>query len=836
MTQVFRVMAPLSGWVMSLLDIPDPVFAQGMAGDGVGINPTSSILCAPCDGVVLCNSKIAHAITLRTELGIELLMHIGIDTVLLKGQGFELLVANGDAVKAGQALIEFDLDLIANNAASAITPILISSPNAKIISRHENQAVSVGDDLFELELNTSALSEDASSGTPLKQIIMVTFEQGLHARPAAQLAAVLRPFKAKLNIHFEYKTANARSMVALMSLGIKHMDSIELEAVGIDAEVALATALQFFAVEASQHVVVNAQPIVIGVEKPQNGIIHAVIASRGLAIGKAFHLKQQILPVVEQGAGVEYEMHSLRTALNALSAYLSHSMDGISSEQQSIMQAHAELIQDPQLFENSEQLICAGKSAGYAWQQATGDVINTLSLMDNAYMNARVADFRDLEQSMLKVLSGHKLDEKLLLPEQSILITDELLPSQLMSLDIENIAGICSSGGGASAHSAIIAAAMGIPFLVAAGPWLHSIDSGAPIILDAEQGQLLIDVSADVLQATTERIAQRRLQKTAELASALQTAQTKDGTNVRVCANLGAGSEWPDAQRQGAEGCGLFRTELLFLDRQHAPSEDEQFSVYQNIVQQMPDKVLTIRTMDIGGDKPISYLSLPKEDNPALGLRGVRTSLWCEHLFIDQLRAILRLPQPNRVRILLPMINDVTEVELVKTYIKQCANDLQLTQLPELGVMIETPASALLIDQLLEVADFVSIGSNDLSQYVLAIDRGHPQLAQKLDALHPAVLRMIRQVAQAGKVANKKVSLCGGLASDPVALPLLLGLGVLELSAVPTMIPRIKSLLRLFTLQACQDLAKKSLHEKDATSVRRLSTDFIAQAEQGVLL
>lgn len=833
MTQVFRVTAPLSGWVMPLAEIPDAVFARGMAGDGVAINPTGSVLHAPCSGVVLLNSKLAHAMTLRTEVGIELLMHIGIDTMLLKGQGFKALVADGDAVKAGQPLIEFDLDLIACNAVSAITPILLASPNARMTTRHENKSVAAGDALFEFELMASAEIDTASSGKLLKQKVIVTFDQGLHARPAALLAAVLRPFKTGVKLHFDNKTANAHSMVAVMSLGIRHLDAIEVEAAGPEAEAAMAAALEFFAVDAGQHAVDSARSAVIAPEPPQNGIIHAVIASRGLVIGRAFHLKPPILSVTEHGAGVDHEILALYAALNALKSHLSQSADGLSGEQQGIIQAHIELVQDPQLREDSEQLIRSGKSAGYAWQQATGAVIKALSVMNNAHMNARVADFRDVEQAMLKALSGHDLSAKQALPAQSIIIADELLPSQLMDLDIGNIAGICTSGGGPSAHAAIIAASMGIPFLVAAGAFIHSIAEGEPLILDAEHGQLHINASAESLQATAALIEQGKAQEAADLESALLPARTLDNTPVNVSANFGAASEVANALRQGAEGCGLFRTEFLFLDRRHAPSEEEQLTVYRQVQDQMGGKNLTIRTMDIGGDKPIPYLSLPKEENPALGLRGVRTSLWHEHLFIDQLRAILRLPHPGQIRILLPMVNDLTEVGLAKACITRCARDLGLSELPELGVMIETPASALLVDQLLDAVDFVSIGSNDLSQYVLAIDRGHPQLAAKLDALHPAVLRMIKQVAITGKFADKKVSLCGGLASDPTAIPILLGLGVLELSVVPAVIPRIKSLVRLFTLPACQELAEKSLYEKDAVSVRRLATAYIAQVERG---
>ncbi len=833
MTQVCLIGSPLNGWLQTLATVPDPVFAQGMAGDGVAINPTDPVLCAPCAGTVQCNARTPHAIGMRTDDGFELLMHIGIDTVMLEGRGFRVLVADGESVTAGQPLIEFDLDLIARQAASAITPVLLVSANARIVRRRENTAVAVGDTLFELERIADAENSDAPAGQALKRKITVAFEQGMHARPAAAFTAVLRPFQAQVRVLLENKPADARSMVAMMSLGIKHLDVIELRVTGPDAEAAMAAAAAFFELEAAQHGAEPARPTITKQSEPRNGIIKGVVASRGLAVGKAFHLKRHALAVQEEGGGVEQELAALQAAIDRLKTHLTAQLGDGTDERHDILNAHIALLQDPVLFEQSVRLIRQGKSAGHSWRYATADVVSALNAMDNAYMKERIADFHDIEQGMLRALSGQDLSARQALPDRSILIVDELLPSQLMALDIPQIAGICSSGGGPSAHAAIIAASLRIPFLVAAGHWVHDIKEGDALILDAENGYLQVEVDNATLSAAAQRIERRQAQADADLASALLPALTIDQTAVKVYANLGGSSEVCNALASGAQGCGLFRTEFLFMDRQSAPGEDEQLRVYGDILGQMPDKPVTIRTMDIGGDKPIAYLPLPKEENPALGLRGLRTSLWRDQLFIDQLRAILRLPQPNQVRILLPMVNDVADIELARRYIDQCAEGLGLTQLPEIGAMIETPASALLLDQLLEVVDFVSIGSNDLSQYVLAIDRGHPELASKLDALHPAVLRMIAQVAETGRLAGKNVSLCGGLASDPVAIPVLLGLGVIELSVVPALIPRVKSLIRQLHLQACRVLAENALQAKDAASIRRMAAEFIAQAELG---
>ena len=831
MTSTCLIGSPLSGWVIPLAQIPDPVFAQGMAGDGLAIDPTGSLLCAPFDGIVRCNPANAHAMSICSPDGIEVLMHVGIDTVLLKGQGFRPLVADGDTVKAGQALLEFDLDLVAGRAASAVTPVLLVSGNARIIQRNVNTAIAVGDVLYEVERATGQETAIENTDGTIRSTLTVTFEQGMHARPAAALAALLRPYHAAVHLIRDSKRANARSMVAVMSLGIKHGDAIVLEVSGSDAEAAMAAALGYFDAESENPDSEPLQQAVVSPSLPGNGILHAVIASRGLAVGKAFHLVNKAIAVAEQGSGVHAELQSLQRALDRLKFHLTRQQGDAADHRHAIVEAHIGLLDDPALAEHAESLIRQGKSAGFGWQQATASVIAALAVMDNAYIKERIADFRDIEQGVLKALAGHDLEAVQRLPDQCVLIVDELLPSQLLTLDTGRIAGICSSGGGPSAHTAIIAASLGIPFLVAAGSSVHDIHADVMLILDAENACLHLAPDPATLAAVTQRIARRREQAATDRASAQLPALSRDGISVKVYANLGDSSEASAALSAGAEGCGLFRTEFLFMDRQHAPGEEEQFTVYSEILDRMPDKPLTIRTMDIGGDKPIAYLPLPKEENPALGLRGLRTSLWRDHLFIDQLRAILRLPRPNQVRILLPMVNDVGDILQARRYIDQCASALGLDGLPEIGAMIETPASAMMLDQLLEVVDFVSIGSNDLSQYVLAIDRGHPELASKLDALHPAVLRIIQQVAESGHRAGKKVSLCGGLASDPVAIPLLLGMDVFELSAVPAMIPRIKNLIRQLDIAACRQLAGQALSSGDAASVRRLSSEFIAQAE-----
>ena len=303
-------------------------------------------------------------------------------------------------------------------------------------------------------------------------------------------------------------------------------------------------------------------------------------------------------------------------------------------------------------------------------------------------------------------------------------------------------------------------------------------------------------------------------------------------SRIGVFANVGSLAEAQAAARNGAEGCGLLRTEFLFLEREVPPSEAEQHADYQQLAEALPGRPMTIRTLDIGGDKPIPYLPLPAEENPALGLRGVRTSLWRPDLLRQQLRAILRVRPYGQCRILLPMITDVAEIRSVRAMVEEARAQIGRAEPIELGVMIETPASALMADAMAAEADFFSIGTNDLTQYTLAMDRGHAELAARLDALHPAVLRLIARTADAAQARGRTVAVCGGLASDPVAAPILIGLGVHELSAVPSVIPQMKALIGQLTLVNCAELARQALEQSTAEAVRALALRLAARQSE----
>jgi phosphocarrier protein FPr/phosphocarrier protein len=340
------------------------------------------------------------------------------------------------------------------------------------------------------------------------------------------------------------------------------------------------------------------------------------------------------------------------------------------------------------------------------------------------------------------------------------------------------------------------------------------------LILDADNGTLHFAPSAQALTAARSTMDARLARSAALRVAATRECHSLDGTRVEVFANLGSTADALAAVENGAEGCGLLRTEFLFIDRETAPSEDEQAEAYQSIANSLGGRPLILRMMDVGGDKPLRYLPLPPEANPALGMRGVRSAMLHPGLMRTQLRAALRVKPFGIVRLLIPMVTDLSEILAVRSAVDELANDLKLAQRVALGAMIETPSAALMAATLIGEVDFLSIGSNDLTQYTLAMDRGHSELARRTDALHPAVLKLVAATGIAGDAAGKLVAVCGGVAADRTAVPILLGLGIRELSVVPAAIPALKHQIGTLRIAECRELAKRCLELGSAAEVR----------------
>jgi phosphoenolpyruvate-protein phosphotransferase len=832
------LLAPLDGWCSPLTQVPDPVFAEGMIGDGVAIDPVSATVLAPCDGEITTVPAGGHAVSIRTAQGADVLVHVGIDSVKLAGQGFQPLVRVGQRVRAGEELIRFDLDVVARGAKSLVTPIVVTpADDLRIVRRHAAGPVRAGDVLLELE-HASAAHDRSVRGAPAEEggaqrTIAVRLRHGLHARPAALIARRARALNKVVTLAGHGKTADARSVTAIMALGVGHNDTLTLSATGVNATAAVDEVIagidEALKLERAAGVepIAAVRPCTHHADKAAaGGMLSGVVAATGFATGFATRLERVVLAVSENGKGAAAESADLDRALGVVRARLAR-IGGVSgTTRREIAEAHLAFLDDPTLNEAAHEHIAAGKSAGFAWRAAVRAAIASLDTLSDTRLRERADDLLDIESHVLLALHGEAQPMTRKLLNDSIIVADELLPSELLALDRKHLKAICLSGGGPTSHVAILAAAMEVPMLVGLGAMLRQIGDRQPLIVDAERGVLDIAPSPETL-TDAERHAQAwQARRAAERAAAQRECRTRDGTRIEVFANLGSVAEAEAAVAAGAEGCGLLRTEFLFIDRDSAPSEAEQLDVYQGIAAALSGRPLVLRLMDVGGDKPLNYLPLPHEDNPALGLRGVRTALRYPELLRTQLRAALRVKPAGVVRILLPMITDVAEVRAIRSVIDELRVELGQSAPIEIGAMIETPAAALTADRIAAAVDFFSIGSNDLTQYSLAMDRGHAELARRIDALHPAVLKLISLATASGQRNGKLVAVCGGMAAEPAAVPLLVGLGVRELSVVPAAVPALKRQVRDLTVADCAALAARCLEVESAAEVRAL----VAQA------
>lgn len=798
--------APFAGWFDTLDTVPDPVFAGRMMGDGFAIDPVEGILRAPADATVASVAATGHAVTLRLADHIEVLLHVGLETVALGGRGFRVAVREGQAVRQGDPLIVVDLDTVGCGAKDLLTPMVLPGDGVRVRLDRPGRMVAAGERLAWIEASDRPHTAAATGEEALRRQIAIIAPHGLHARPAARIAALLKPFAAEIDLASGERSASARSTVALLALGLRAGDVVEASARGPDAAAAL-DALERFAAERFGDGETAAEP---PAPAPKAG--SAVCASPGLAIGQTVCLRLTDVEVPDDGAGVAHETAALQTVRLAVAANLGHS---------GVEEAHRAILDDPELLAFAHAAIAEGRSAGAAWRGAIGQAAAMVSATGDPRLAERVADLRDLERQVLLALTGAAADLPDI-PPDTILLADDLLPSQFLALTRAHIAGICTAAGGPTAHVAILAAAAGVPMVVAAGASVLDTVDGTTAILDADAARLVIDPEPAVFADAQARLAAMRHTRNEDLARAQATAVTADGTRIEVFANLGSIKDAHAAVIAGAEGCGLLRTEFLFLDRDTAPDEAEQRAIYAGIAEALGDRPLIVRTLDIGGDKPVSYLPFAPEPNPALGQRGIRLSLGRPDLLDAQLRAILAAVPAGQCRIMLPMIADVAELLAVRERLDAAMAAVGRSDRPQLGVMIETPAAALIAEALAEHADFLSVGTNDLTQYTLAADRGNAAVSAMVDALHPAVLRLIRMAADGAQAYGRWIGVCGGLASDPSAAALLIGLGVTELSAVPAAVPAVKAAVRRTTTTQARALADRALTARSAAEVRAL--------------
>ena len=834
------LIAPLSGPLIPIERVPDPVFAQKMVGDGISIDPLDQCLRAPCDGEVTQLHPAGHAVTVTTPQGIEVLMHIGLDTVQLKGVGFTVQAQLGDTVKTGDTLIDFDADYIATHAKSLLTQIVIAnSERVAAFAPRTGQVIGGQDTILELTLASGVAEEIAEAVKVVKTLtseaIVIPNPTGLHARPAAVLANLAKKFKADIRLRKGDQQGNAKSVVAIMGLEIGHGDKVTVIAKGDDAEAVIETltpllweglgdeGCQPAPAPASVEVAPGAAPAPRTRSEDPNLLI-GVAASPGLAVGEVFQIRHEEIRVPEEAEGnPQQERSRLDAAVNEANAQLEALQARLHGERAAdkaaIFAAHQELLDDPDLLDIAHSALAKGKSAEFAWQRAFTTHADRLASLRNELLAARANDLRDVGRRVLILLIGAEPEHQEP-PLNAILVAEELTPSDTASLDRSKVRGFCTTLGGATSHVAILARSLDIPAVAGIEPRALELENGTPVILDGGKGTLRLNPTPEKIaqiRETQERLAIRRQ---AEMAVAHEPAITLDGHRMEVVANIGGLAEAEQVAGLGGEGVGLLRSEFLFLERSTAPSEDEQFETYKSIIEALgPDRPLIIRTLDVGGDKPLIYLPIPKEENPFLGERGLRIGLDRPQILRTQLRAILRAAALGKVRVMFPMVSLLSELRDAKAMLEEERQRLGAKPI-EVGIMVEIPAAAIMAAQFAREVDFFSIGTNDLTQYTLAMDRGHPKLAPKVDGLNPSVLRLIAWTVDAAHSQGKWVGVCGGIASDPQAVPLLIGLGVDELSVSLPTIPSIKAQTRALWLHECKELARQALTLETAAEVR----------------
>jgi phosphocarrier protein FPr len=837
--------APVSGVLVPIERVPDPVFAQKMVGDGIAIDPVSQSLVAPCDGEIIQLHPANHALTLATAEGVEIMMHIGLDTINLKGQGFTPRVKQGDRVRAGDPLIDFDADHLATHAKSLLTMLIVTNGDRVSAFDRRSGSVNAGQDVvLVLTLaNTTATAAADLAQAVSSEAILIPNSAGLHARPAAVLANLARQFSADVWLQKGEARANAKSVVSVMSLDVRHNDKVTVLAHGPDAQQAIAALAPQIAQGLGEEGAPAPAPasrivaeIAMAAPAPRSddpNLLLGVTASPGLAVGTVFQVRRQDLAVPETAADPLTEERKLdaaidqaRRELEALQVQLHGQAD---ANKAAIFAAHQEILADPELHATVRSAILKGNSAAFAWQKAINAQADQLAGLQNQLLAARAADLRDVGERVLMNLTGsgpRRVDA----PANSILIAEDLTPSDTANLDRAKVLGFATTLGSATSHVAILARALDIPAVAGVEPRALELANGTPVILDGSKGTLRLNPSADEL--TRLRTRQQRLaaKKKADLEQAPKPATTTDQHRIEVVGNIGDLNDAKSAVSLGGEGVGLLRTEFLFLDRSTAPTEDEQTQVYTDIAKALgPDRPLVIRTLDVGGDKPLPYLPIPHEENPFLGERGVRVGLNRPEVLRTQLRAVLRAAGAGKLHLMFPMIATLGEFRAAKAMFEEERARLGAPSIP-VGIMVEIPAAAIMAEQFAREADFFSIGTNDLTQYTLAMDRGHAKLAPQVDGLNPSVLQLIANTVKGAQQHGRWVGICGGIASDAQAVPLLIGLGVTELSVSIPAIPAIKAQIRTLSLAECQNLAQRALAMDTAAEVRALTPDPWAEA------
>lgn len=571
-------------------------------------------------------------------------------------------------------------------------------------------------------------------------------------------------------------------------------------------------------------------------------MISGILASPGIAFGKALLLKEDEIVIDRKKISadqvdqeVERFLSGRAKALAQLETIKTKAGETFGEEKEAIFEGHIMLLEDEEL---EQEIIALIKDKHMTADAAAHKVIegqaSALEELDDEYLKERAADVRDIGKRLLRNILGLKIIDLSAIQDEVILVAADLTPSETAQLNLKKVLGFITDAGGRTSHTSIMARSLELPAIVGTGSVTSQVKNDDYLILDAVNNQVYVNPTNEVIdkmRAVQEQVASEK----AELAKLKDLpAITLDGHQVEVCANIGTVRDVEGAERNGAEGVGLYRTEFLFMDRDALPTEEEQFAAYKAVAEACGSQAVIVRTMDIGGDKELPYMNFPKEENPFLGWRAIRIAMDRKEILRDQLRAILRASAFGKLRIMFPMIISVEEVRALRKEIEIYKQELRdegkaFDESIEIGVMVETPAAATIARHLAKEVDFFSIGTNDLTQYTLAVDRGNDMISHLYQPMSPSVLNLIKQVIDASHAEGKWTGMCGELAGDERATLLLLGMGLDEFSMSAISIPRIKKIIRNTNFEDAKVLAEQALAQPTTDELMTLVNKFIEE-------
>lgn len=546
-------------------------------------------------------------------------------------------------------------------------------------------------------------------------------------------------------------------------------------------------------------------------------IMMGIQVSEGIAIGRPLIFKKKQFNITEEIA-ISYEIESqiikdaFAKAEEQILNLKEKAIKKAGQEEGDIFEAHLMMLRDPMMRESIDKGLKKNQSAAKAVEDTKNKLMEMFKNIPDSYIQERAADIKDITERLLRIILREEEEDLSQISEPVILIAEDLSPSETVGLS-DQVKGIIVETGGRTSHAAILAKALEIPALVGATDAIEQAKDAQMMIMDTIEGKIIVNPTEEELQVYEKKQQRYELEKQQRMIYATQKAVTKDGYPIKVYANIGSLEEWEVAKKYGANGIGLFRTEFLYMQNHHFPTEEEQFSVYKKIAEEGGEEII-IRTLDIGGDKNLAYYKFKEEMNPFLGNRAIRFTLSHIDVFKTQLKAILRAALHGNLKLMYPMISSLEELYQANQCLEQCKVELKEAQIPykedlSVGIMIEIPGAAIIANELIKEVDFFSIGTNDLCQYTLAVDRMNPAVSHLYIPHHPSILRLIKQVSQAANEHHKIVGVCGEMAGDPLYTKLLLGLGINELSMSSSSIPKVKEIIINNSYTECQNFARE---------------------------